>query len=231
LTARFVLPRLWATWVPYDGSLAMISMDTALALILAFGAYMLGACPFSVWIGRVALRKDIRDYGDGNPGSSNVFKAGGGTWGVAALIADIAKGVPFILMGSMAFGLAQPFLYFIAFSAILGHAFSPFLRFRGGKALAVFAGTLLGLMQWDQLFCIAFLLILGFLFIGNDSWTVVLSTLGGFIFAIWMKADAWEIVFVGCVTGLFILKHFRDLHSPSQAGRLIGWLRSRKRTA
>jgi acyl phosphate:glycerol-3-phosphate acyltransferase len=209
----------------------MLSMDIALALILALGAFLLGACPFSLWIGRLVLHKDIRAYGDGNPGSTNVFKAGGGRWGVLALVADMAKGVPFILLARLGFGFDPPLVYFIAFSAVLGHAFSPFLHFRGGKALAVFAGTLFGLMQWDMIISIAFLLILGFLFIDNDAWIVVLSGTGGFAIAMWMHADVWEIAFVGCATILFIFKHFRDLRMPIHAGRLLVRFRSRKKTA
>jgi glycerol-3-phosphate acyltransferase PlsY len=64
----------------------------------AVSAFWLGACPFSVWIGRWVLGKDIRDYGDGNPGAANVFRAGGRKSGCLAVILDTTKGVPFVAL-------------------------------------------------------------------------------------------------------------------------------------
>ena len=53
--------------------------------LLVVVAFWLGACPFSVWIGRWFLGKDIRNYGDGNPGAANVFRAGGRKTGLFAV--------------------------------------------------------------------------------------------------------------------------------------------------
>ena len=147
------------------------------------------------------------------------------------MLADILKGIPFVLIAKSIFGLAMPFLYLIAFCAILGHAFSPFLGFKGGKALAVFGGTLLALNQWDVLVVLAILFFVGFLFIGNDSWIVVLGLLVTFIFCLWIRADIWQIAFVGCVTALLIYKHWDSLKTPNHSGRLVNWIRSRKKAA
>ena len=208
-----------------------MTMDFALTVLLVLSAFILGGCPFSVWIGQWALNRDIRKYGDGNPGSSNVFRAGGKRWGVPALILDIIKGAPLILIGKLVFGLGQPILYIIAFSAVLGHAYSPFLGFRGGKALAVFAGTLFGLQQWDIIVSLIILFILGFLFIGNDAWTVVLGIVASLITLLIARADIAEIIFVSGITALFIVKQFNDLKSPNHPGRLIVWIRSRSKAA
>ncbi len=207
----------------------MVTMDTILIVLLALAAFILGGCPFSVWIGRWALHRDIQKVGDGNPGASNVFKSGGKIWGVAALVLDILKGVPFILIGKIVFGLDMPVLYIIAFSAVLGHAYSPFLGFKGGKALAVFAGTLFGLMQWDIIVTLIILFILGFLFIGNDSWIVVIGMTGSLITLLFLRADIWEIIFIACVTTLFIVKQYSGLRNPNPPGRLVHWIRSRRK--
>jgi glycerol-3-phosphate acyltransferase PlsY len=66
--------------------------------LLVVSAFWLGACPFSVWIGQWVLGKDIRNYGDGNPGAANVFRAGGRKSGCLALILDVAKGAPFVAL-------------------------------------------------------------------------------------------------------------------------------------
>lgn len=204
-------------------------MDIVLVILLATCSFILGGCPFSVWIGRLAMSKDIRQYGDGNPGSYNVFKAGSKKWGVIALLLDIIKGIPFILIGKTVFGIGQPFLYLIALCAVLGHAYSPFLGFRGGKALAVFAGTIFGLTQWDVLISLIVLCLIGFLFIGNDAWTVMLAMGGTLIILLVTHADIWTTVFICCVSILFAVKQFHDLGTPINSGRLINWIKSRRK--
>ena len=74
------------------------------SVLLAISAFWLGACPFSVWVGRWVLGKDIRNYGDGNPGAANVFRAGGHKSGCFAVILDTAKGVPFVALAYLFFG-------------------------------------------------------------------------------------------------------------------------------
>jgi len=69
-------------------------MEAFYAVLLVIGAFWLGACPFSVWVGRWLLKKDILEYGDGNPGAANVFRAGDVKTGLFALFLDMAKGAP-----------------------------------------------------------------------------------------------------------------------------------------
>ena len=98
-------------------------------VLLANCAFCLGACPFSLWIGRWLLHKDIREYGDGNPGAVNAFLAGGRKIGGLALIMDVGKGIPFVFVAHLVFRLPQPAVAVVGICAIIGHAFSPFLRF------------------------------------------------------------------------------------------------------
>ena len=130
-----------------SGSQESFLLELLDSVLLAVCSFWLGACPFSVWIGRWLLDKDIRDYGDGNPGAVNVFRAGGRRAGSLALLLDIAKGVPFVLSAHALLALPDVAVMVIGMSAILGHAFSPLLRFHGGKALAVTLGVLLALPQ------------------------------------------------------------------------------------
>jgi len=207
-------------------------IDTALVVLLAVAAFFLGACPFSLWIGKVKLRKDIRDFGDGNPGATNVFKAGSKAWGIIALMADMLKGMPFVLIAQYLLGYTQPVGYIIAVCAIIGHAYSPFLRFHGGKALAVFAGTLLALGRWDIILSLAILFLIGFLFINNDAWTVMSGMAGTLVYLSLTGADIWEIAFMAVVTAVLLMKHFQGLKtSPGASGRLLSWIRSRGKTA
>jgi len=207
-------------------------IDTVIVAILAVAAFFLGACPFSLWIGRARLRKDIREVGDGNPGAANVFKAGGKVWGVVALIADILKGMPFILIALYVFNYSQPVGYIIAVCAVLGHAFSPFLGFHGGKALAVFAGTLVALSQWDIIICLAILFLIGFLFINNDAWTVICGIVVTLVYLSVTGADIWKLAFMVCITAILLVKHFPALKtSPGHSARFLNWIKSRRKTA
>ena len=207
-------------------------IDTALVILMAAAAFLLGACPFSLWIGRAKLRRDIRDFGDGNPGATNVFKAGGRMWGVIALTADMLKGMPFILISEYLLGYAQPIGYIIAVCAVIGHAYSPFLGFRGGKALAVFGGTLLALGRWDIIICLVILFFIGFLFINNDAWTVMCGMVGTLVYLSLTGADTWEIAYVAVITAILLMKHFQGLKTSSgTSGRLLSWIRSRGKIA
>ncbi len=200
------------------------------ALLLAAGAFWLGACPFSVWIGRWLLGKDIRDYGDGNPGAVNVFRAGGGKAGYLAVILDTAKGVPFVVLAHSFFGLPGVAVIVVALSAILGHAFSPLLRLRGGKSVAVTFGVLLALPQHELLITFAVFMFLGYLFIKTDAWTVILGAVGSLIYLIVTKGSSWESLFMLCVLAILAVKHYGDLQAiPKPKIRLINWLQSRRR--
>ncbi len=77
---------------------SIIIVEVFYFTLLAVSAFWLGACPFSVWIGRWVLGKDIRNYRGGNPGAANVFQAGGRKSGCLAVILDTVKGVPFVAL-------------------------------------------------------------------------------------------------------------------------------------
>ena len=197
--------------------------------LLALSAFWLGACPFSVWIGQWALGKDIRDYGDGNPGAFNVFRAGGRKSGFLAIIVDIAKGVPFVFLAYSYFGLSSVELVIVGMCAILGHAFSPFLRWRGGKAIAVTFGVLIGLPQHELLFTFAAFVILGALLIEGDAWMIIISTAGALAYIAVTRGSSWESLLMLCMLTVFIIKHFEALRGyPGLRGRLVRWLQSIK---
>jgi acyl phosphate:glycerol-3-phosphate acyltransferase len=107
--------------------------------------FLAGSIPFSILVGRIFLKTDIRTFGDGNPGGTNAWKAGGWRTGLLAVILDMVKGyLPVMLArhdGISGWGMMP-----IAIAPILGHAFSPFLNFRGGKALGSTGGVWIALI-------------------------------------------------------------------------------------
>ena len=196
---------------------------------LAVLAFCLGACPFSLWVGKWLLGKDIRNYGDGNPGSTNVFRAGGRKAYALAMLLDIGKGIPFVFLAHSYFELPQFMVLAIGLSAILGHAFTPILRFDGGKALAVMGGVLLGLPQLDIFFALVVFMLLGFLLIDVDGWRVMFGTTGTLVYLVVTRGLSLEPLFMLCVIALLVVKHFEELKTmPRFRGKLITWLRGRK---
>jgi glycerol-3-phosphate acyltransferase PlsY len=209
-------------------------VEIVYSVLLIVAAFGLGACPFSLWIGKWLLDKDIRDYGDGNPGAFNVLRAGGRGAFALALILDIGKGVPFVALAHYYFGLPDVVVMVVGLSAILGHAYTPILRFNGGKALAVTGGVLLALPQHEIFIALIIFMVLGFLLIGGDgwhgdAWRAMFATTATLIYLVVEKGVSLEPLFMICVIAILAVKHFDDLKTrPRFKGRLITWIQARK---
>ncbi|HFU6094946.1 TPA: glycerol-3-phosphate 1-O-acyltransferase PlsY [Enterococcus faecium] len=115
-------------------------MKLILLLILA---YLLGSIPSGVWIGKLFFKKDIRQHGSGNTGTTNTFRVLGKTAGIVVLLMDILKGTLATCL-PMIFHLSGINPLWFGACAILGHTFPIFAGFKGGKAVATSAGMLLG---------------------------------------------------------------------------------------
>lgn len=125
--------------------------------------YLLGSIPFGLLIGRRKAREDIREYGSGKTGATNVLRTSGRKAAVAVLALDILKGVlavtfarlivgdGFLVVGNFAFGalVAQ---CLAAMAAIAGHVWPVFVKFRGGRGVATFLGGLVALFPPAAIF-------------------------------------------------------------------------------
>ena len=199
-------------------------------VILALAAFWLGACPFSVWVGRWILGREVREYGDHNPGATNVFRAGGRKSYILAALLDIAKGVPFVYLAHAYWGLPGMAVVVVALSAIVGSAFSPFLGFRGGKSIAVTFGVLLSLPQLEVFFALLVFLLIAFLFIEKDAWIVITGAAGTLAYMAITKGNSWESMLMLGVLAVLTVKHFSDLKTvPTRRVRILAWLQSRRR--
>lgn len=110
-------------------------------------AYLLGAVPFGLIVAKFLCGVDPREAGSRNTGATNVARLCGFRFGVLALLGDVLKGYAPVALAGIGSG-DDPWLRLslTALAAILGHVYSPFLKFKGGKAVATTIGTFLALM-------------------------------------------------------------------------------------
>ncbi|MFN8373979.1 MAG: glycerol-3-phosphate acyltransferase [Anaerolineae bacterium] len=187
-------------------------------------SFLCGSLPFSVWIGQLALRKDIRQYGDQNPGATNVFRAGGKGWGVAAFLLDTFKATLPVGFAYYILGIDGWWMVAIAVAPVLGHAFSPFLRLRGGKAVAAAFGMWMGLTIGEVPTVSGLLLLYWFKVIDNSGWAV-LFTLGSLLGYLLLAHPTPLFLAVWAGSGAIVLwKHRAELKSAPQI-REDAWVR------
>jgi glycerol-3-phosphate acyltransferase PlsY len=199
------------------------------ALLLAIAAFWLGACPFSLWIARWLGARDVRRYGDGNPGATNVFRASGIKLGILALLIDIGKGMPFVMLAHLWMKLPEPTVLAIGLCAILGNAYSPLLGMKGGKALAVTGGVLLALPNIDIFVIMVIMVLLGFLVLESHAWIVMCGAAGTMIYVLATRGSSWETLFMFCVVIVWGIKQFNDLHqAPGLKLKPVCWLQGKK---
>jgi glycerol-3-phosphate acyltransferase PlsY len=115
------------------------------ALVL-LGAYLLGGIPFGYLAGRLVAGVDLRQVGSGNLGATNAIRQLGWGWGAAVFGLDLLKGWAAVALAQRVGAGAGGWLPVAAgLAAVLGHSFTPFLGFKGGKGVATSAGVFLRL--------------------------------------------------------------------------------------
>ena len=113
-------------------------------LVCAAVGYLLGSLPSGLWIGRLARGIDIRQYGSGRTGFTNVLRTVGVRWGVVVLIADLAKGAVAVVIGLLISD--EPYVAAVAgLAAAVGHDWPLFAGFRGGRGVAASFGAALAM--------------------------------------------------------------------------------------
>lgn len=117
-------------------------------VLAVVASYLLGAIPTSLWVVRAVKGIDLRSVGSGNLGATNLYRLLGFGYAIPVALFDALKGaVPVALLGPWAgLGLVGSFL--LGVLAVVGHAFSVFANFKGGKGVATGSGIVLGLAPW-----------------------------------------------------------------------------------
>ncbi|HAY85522.1 MAG TPA: hypothetical protein DCY42_11560 [Chloroflexi bacterium] len=187
-------------------------------------AFLCGALPFSVWLTKIFLKKDVRQYGDGNPGATNVFRAGSNYVGLLALLLDISKAALPVGLAYFNLEIRGLPIYLIATAPVVGHLFSPFLGFKGGKALATVLGVWIGLTIWKASLAAAITAALGIVLLTPTGWAVMLAFAGILTsLLIWLPDPILLLVWL-TQTLIQVWTHRADLRQPP---RLRPWLADR----
>ena len=178
-------------------------------------AFLCGSLPFSVWLGKLFIGLDVRHFGDGNPGAANVFRAGNKLVGLLALMLDISKAAAPVGLAYFNLGFRGVPMFLIAIAPILGHVFSPFLGFRGGKAISTALGVWIGLTIWKASLAGVIAVLIGIALFTSPGWAVMFG-LGGILISLllWMPDPLLLLVLVG-ETIILAWTHRTDLsHRP-----------------
>ena len=145
--------------------------------LLILGAYLLGSIPSGYVIGKLAAGIDIREYGSGNVGASNVIAHVGKMTGIAQglLFDGFLKGYAPVMLGRYVLEVDLWAQCVAGIVAIVGHNWSPFIGFTGGRGVATSMAVTLALDFWIEMFVMGIVSAAGILFIARDTgfWTFV----------------------------------------------------------
>lgn len=188
--------------------------------IAIVGSYLIGAIPFGLIIGRLK-GIDIRAHGSGNIGATNVMRTLGKPLGLLCFFLDVCKGaLPVVgfglwlgVIGAQLPGGANAWLWLaVASSAVLGHIFPVFLRFKGGKGVATGFGAMLGLWPGVTLAAIA-CAVIWFIVMRLFRYVSLASIIAGLMLPVCIGAIAaartgtipWPFVIAGSVLALVVV--------------------------
>jgi glycerol-3-phosphate acyltransferase PlsY len=178
---------------------------------VVIGSYLIGSIPSGLIIGKLR-RVDIREYGSGNIGTTNVLRTLGARYGALVLIADVFKGVIAVLLARYIIG--SPMSEMAAgFAAVAGHDWSLFLKFKGGRGVATSLGGLLPMAMLGPLSGVIGLAVFALVTLASRyvSLASIVGSLSAVVaMAVFMGLDRvpWEyLVYIVVVVALIIFQH------------------------
>jgi acyl phosphate:glycerol-3-phosphate acyltransferase len=196
-------------------------MIAFLLFLLAFG---LGMVPFGLYVARFVKGIDPREAGSKNVGATNVARLCGAPWGVLTLVLDLLKGfIPVLLAPAETGWLA---LSCIGAAAILGHAYSPLLNFRGGKAVATTVGVFLALapvaLILSAICCLLMIWLSGYVSMGSLTLALALP-----VFC--LITGNWGMIPLAVGVMLFLFWRHRENILRLDRGEEMPWLTGKKK--
>jgi len=159
-------------------------------IIVAIYSYLLGSIPFGLILTKLFLKKDIRDVGSGNIGTTNVLRTGKKSLAAVTLLLDLLKGYLSVVI---TFHYFQDLISYSALLCFVGHIFPIWLKFKGGKGVATYLGVILALSyKFFLIFGIVWL-VLTFLF-RFASLSSIVSTLIIFLYSYFFENNNFSLI-------------------------------------
>ena len=178
-------------------------------VLTVIGAYILGSIPSGLLVSRALGEKDPRTSGSKNIGFTNVLRVSGKKAGILTLFGDIGKGIVAVWI-AQAIGAPRLWILVIGLAVILGHIFSVFLVFKGGKGVATALGAVFGI---EPILGVCLLGIwIGTVLIFQISSGSALAAFAGFpILSVIFYDDVPLVVFSCCILGLIVYGHIENI--------------------
>ena len=187
----------------------MPSHSLSSLVLWCLGAFLCGSIPFGLLLVKLAGKGDVRDHGSGNIGATNVSRVGGKALGVVTLLLDILKGFLPVYLGKQ-LGMGESLLSLLALCAVLGHVFTPWLKFQGGKGVATALGVALAFRASMILpalgVFIVLLLIFRYVSLGS-----VLAALTLLVVLIWKGATPLVLLLWADIVLIVVAKHHENI--------------------
>ena len=175
-------------------------------LYIVFYSYFLGSIPFGLILTKFFLNKDLREMGSGNIGATNVLRTGKKALGASTLILDGLKAYAAIIITYKFF---PDYIYLSSLLCFLGHLFPIWLKFNGGKGIAVFLGILLALsVSYGIIFIVSWLII--FFLTKYASVSSLISTVIIFIYS-FFRENSFESSFFFIIFVLVVYTHRENI--------------------
>src|ERR1700753_4254669 len=195
-----------------------MSANAWLPLALIFG-FLLGSIPFGLILTRLAGTEDLRSIGSGNIGATNVLRTGRKGLAAATLTLDALRGAGAAILGGYCAGSEAAMLWGLA--AFLGHLFPVWLKFKGGKGVAVYIGVLIGLF-WPAAVVFCVLWIATAVTSRYSSLSALVASFVTPIFLWWFGHPALASLFVVLTLLLFYMhrENIKRLQSGTE-GRIV----------
>lgn len=193
-----------------DGRLAAVLAGTAVV------SFLLGSINPALIVARL-LGRDLRGSGSGNPGATNAGRVLGVRWGVLVGAFDVAKGVLPAYLAMLVPPHQRWQGYLAGLAAVLGHAYSPFLRGRGGKAVATALGAVLAMHPWWAVLLVGVFAVV----VALTRWVALGSVAAGLVMVGagvgaglgWWSGDWWTCAWAAALGAVVVWRHRRNLRA------------------
>jgi glycerol-3-phosphate acyltransferase PlsY len=182
--------------------------------VLVLASFLIGGIPTGYLIVQLFKSRDIRDYGSGNIGFSNVWRTEGLVLGLLVLAIDVGKAFTVTYFFSFFFVQTSLFRLILGIAVILGNIFTPFLKFRGGKGVATSLGVAIALNPYASLCALVVFVITvklsRYMSLGSLI-AVFVYTLASFIFYATGYSDIYTVVFAALIFVAIVVRHISNI--------------------